>query len=601
VIGYSWGRDTGLKGLREVQSHKLDVYVNALRDVLLRYDYLPSVISLNRDVIDLMKEPDRAQKLQTVQNYLQQASLNAGATAIYVMDTQGLTISSSNWNQSNSFVGMNFSYRPYFKDGLKGLHGRFYAIGAANAEPGYYASYGIYDGAKLLGVAAVKINLDKIDESWLQGGDAVLVSDANGVAFLTSVPQWRFNILNDLSEETRERLAATRQYDAIGALRPIGFSATKRLDADTMIVTAPRHILDITAPGGLETYLAQSRTVPGTTWRLTVLSPTSPIEPVAQEAAFALVFMVIFITLLAKYVDQWRRATAQQRSAQEALVKTNDELERKVEVRTFDLSSANERLRVEIAERRRAEEALKSTMEELVQAGKMAALGQMSAGVTHELNQPLVALHTLSDNAIVFLERGQVDEVQGNLRLIAQLVTRMGKITAQLKKFARKAPAEMGPVEVECVISDALSLFEPRLRAEGVKVVTQVDLEAIARCDANRLEQVFVNLYSNACDAMASCSDRVLSTLVSKEGETIQILVRDTGGGIPAQVLRRLFEPFNTTKQQGVGLGLGLTISAAIVREFGGSLKARNVAGGAEFAIELRAFVDASTEEFADA
>jgi two-component system C4-dicarboxylate transport sensor histidine kinase DctB len=597
VIGHRWGRDNGIQSLRQEQSHKLDVYVNALRDVLLRYDYLPSVIALNRDVKDLMKEPDNRERLQTVQKYLEQASLNAQATAIYVMDVNGLTIAASNWRESNSFVAMNFSYRPYFKDSLKGLHGRFYGVGAANAEPGYYSAYGIYDGAKILGVAAVKINLERIDESWLRGGDAVLVSDANGVVFLTSVPQWRFNTLNSLDDATRVRLAATRQYGAIGTLRPIGFTKEKRLDAETMLVLAGRHILNITGPNGLEEYLAQDRTVPGTDWRLTVLSSTASVERVALEAACAVSFMVIFLTLLAKYVDQWRRVTATQRCAQAQLVKTNDELERKVVVRTIDLSSANERLLVEIAERRRAEEALKSTMEELVQAGKMAALGQMSAGVTHELNQPLVALHTLSDNAIVFLERGQVDEVRGNLRLIAQLVIRMGKITAQLKKFARKATLEMGPIELEGVIADALSLFEPRLRAEGVEVVTQVSKNTTARCDANRLEQVLVNLYSNACDAMAKCTHRVLSTIVTREENTIRIVVRDTGGGIPAHVMPRLFEPFNTTKQQGVGLGLGLTISAGIVREFGGTLKARNISGGSEFAIELRAYA----EEFADA
>jgi two-component system C4-dicarboxylate transport sensor histidine kinase DctB len=128
-------------------------------------------------------------------------------------------------------------------------------------------------------------------------------------------------------------------------------------------------------------------------------------------------------------------------------------------------------------------------------------------------------------------------------------------------------------------------------------VVTQVSQNTTARCDANRLEQVFVNLYSNACDAMAKCTNRVLSTIVTREENTIRIVVRDTGGGIPPHVMPRLFEPFNTTKQQGVGLGLGLTISAGIVREFGGTLKARNISGGSEFAIELRAYA----EELADA
>jgi two-component system C4-dicarboxylate transport sensor histidine kinase DctB len=272
------------------------------------------------------------------------------------------------------------------------------------------------------------------------------------------------------------------------------------------------------------------------------------------------------------------------------LQRLNDELERKVTRRTEALSHSNNNLRVEITRHRQTEATLKSTLEELVQAGKMAALGQMSTGITHELNQPLTALRTLSDNALTLLQRGRIDETKANLRVISDLIERMGKITAQLRRFARKSPPDLRAVPIGLSVSNALFLIEPRLRKEAVGLeYDKSGAPSYVFADANRLEQVLLNLFANALDAMAHSERRQLTVTVQTDADHSTITVGDTGEGISQVAQAHLFEPFFTTKEQGKGLGLGLAISVGILREFGGTLKGVNRhGGGAEFIITLR-------------
>ncbi|MDB5867708.1 MAG: sensor histidine kinase, partial [Polaromonas sp.] len=244
----------------------------------------------------------------------------------------------------------------------------------------------------------------------------------------------------------------------------------------------------------------------------------------------------------------------------------------------------------EIGERQRAEETLRATLEDLVHTARMAVLGQMSASITHELNQPLAALRTLSGNAVVFLERGQREEAASNLRIIGQLTDRMGKITSQLKKFARKSPADLRPVNVPSVVSDALFLLSQSMRLSAIRIEQQyAPQDLTVMCDANLLEQVLLNLLANAFDAVIDMDNaRVLLRGEITRGAA-RIEVHDNGPGIADQVVPHLFEPFYSTKEQGRGLGLGLAISADIVRKLGGTLTPGRSAllGGALFTIQL--------------
>jgi two-component system C4-dicarboxylate transport sensor histidine kinase DctB len=289
-------------------------------------------------------------------------------------------------------------------------------------------------------------------------------------------------------------------------------------------------------------------------------------------------------------VRQRQHAAAQSVAAKEALQHAYDNLEQMVAGRTSELRETARNLSQEIDERRHAERELHKTQNELIQAGKMAVLGQMSASITHELNQPLTALRGMSDNALILLERGRLQEVQANLSGMSQIVERMGSITGQLKIFARKSTTCMTSVSIRHAIVNALFLVERRLRLEQVAFEQHIpDEDVYALCESNRLEQVLVNLFNNALDSMADCAVRRLTVDVVTQKERVLIRVHDTGSGISETVRQHLFEPFFTTKAPGHGLGLGLAISGQIVREFGGTLAAENCfENGAVFTIELR-------------
>lgn len=590
AVAYVGAERAGLRSLREATAHRLDVYAASLQSELSRYDYLPPVLALNQDVVDMLRQPANRQRREDVNRFLETANEQARASAVYVMDTTGLTLAASNWRLPVSFVNMNFSYRPYFQDALRGVPGRFYGIGTVSREPGYYFSYGIEEKGRVIGVAAVKVNLDKLDQTWSHSAEKILVADGNGVVFLSSEPGWKFRTLGQLSDETLGRLAQTRQYTEAGALQPVGFREDRTLpDGGRVVRTAAGEGALLTAE-----HLVHSRAVPGTDWTLIVLSDLRPARTLAQNSAIVAAFALGFLMLLALYLEQRRRNIMQALSAREALQRAHDELERKVQLRTEALSDMNAHLESEVAERKRAEEILKATLEDLVQTGKMAVLGQMSAGITHELNQPLAALRTLSANTVVFLERGQQSEAESNLRTICHLTDHMGKITAQLKKFARKSAVQLQPVSVAGVVDDALSLMQQRLRVEHVQVERQLAHDTpLAMGEGNRLEQVVVNLVANAADALKHVAERRIRIVLARAGEWVTLEVHDNGPGIPQAVMPRLFEPFFTTKDQGEGLGLGLAISAGIVRDFGGTLRAgASPLGGAVFVVQLKAVND---------
>lgn len=591
-LAYLLGERAGVHSLRQGTSHRLDIYSASLRSELSRYEYLPQVVSLSPDVLDLLRSPQQPTLQLDANVYLETVNAHAQASAIYVMNAQGLTLAASNWNQPGSFVNMNFSYRPYFQDALRGVPGRFYGIGTVSREPGYYFSFGIPGVQGPLGVATVKVSLDKLDEAWSHSTEKVLAVDGNGVVFLSSDAEWKFRTLRPLSDETLLRLAQTRQYAEAGELAPIDMRETKLLSGGdgTVVRLSALEARRQSAgePFGPD-YLLDSRPVEGTDWKLIMLSDMKPVHALARTSALATVFVLVFLTLVVLVFQQRRRIVHQRLAAREALQQAYDELEHMVLLRTEALSEANQHLQSEITERKRAEEILKTTLDDLVQTGKMAVLGQMSAGITHELNQPLAALRTLSANAMVYLQRGQSSQVEFNLRTICELTDRMGQITAQLKKFARRSAVELHPVALADVIFDALFLLDQRVRQDQIRVERAVEPGLVALCEANRLGQVLVNLLANAFDASAVSSPRRVRIVTRRVADGVTLEVHDNGGGIDPEVMPRLFEPFFTTKEQGVGLGLGLAISAGIVRDFGGLLRAGpSPLGGACFIVTLR-------------
>jgi len=583
ALGIAWASAERIEiaRLHDTGAHKLDLYTASLEGALAKYDYLPGVVALRQEVVTLLRSPAAPGLQQSVNLYLSEVNTQAHSAVLYVLDTHGLTLAASNWNEEASFVGMDLSYRPYFHDAIERGTGRFYGIGTTSGKPGFYYSQAIRDHGEVIGVAVVKVSLDHVEQAWSGGGDIALVVDASGVVFLASDPAWKFKTMGPLQPAAAAAIERSRQYAGV-RLAPLGFAVEASAIDGARVVT-------VGEGDSRKRYLELGYPTPEPTWRLILLSDYSPVNLRVRNVVAFTAVAIAFVLLLLLFLHQRRRTIHASLAAKEALQRAHDELERKVAERTADLVAANDQLCREVAERQRAELVLREAQDGLVQAGKMAVLGQMAAGITHELNQPLAALRTLSDNARLLLAKARTEDVQSNLTMISQLTERMAKITGQLKAFARKSALQLGPVSVRRALANVQALLEQRLRTERIAILEEWSADGVqVRAEANRLEQVLVNLIVNALDAMHGCPVRRLEVSVGEHGGRVTIAVRDSGPGIPPDLLPRVFEPFVTTKEPGAGLGLGLAISASIIREFGGSLVAANrPQGGTEFTIEL--------------
>jgi two-component system C4-dicarboxylate transport sensor histidine kinase DctB len=560
-----WTEATQIARLRERSEARLELHATLLEQELARYHYLPAAVQLNPDVLALLRDPHDPVAISQAGRFLKALNAEAGASELYVLDRTGKVLAASNWDEEISFVGVDLSYRPYFQDAMRTGSGRFYGIGTTSDEPGYFYAKAIVDGGSVLGAATVKVSLDKLQSPWRQSPtQAAMAVDSDGVVILASEPGWKYRTLEPLPRAVLDRFKATRQFESL-PLQPLGMRTERVLDDRVQIVSLPYG-----DAGGHHRFLLQERVLSRSDWRMIILSDLEELRAVTLAAQVMTGLGLGLAMLLVLFIRQRRRVIQLELAATRALEHANVQLERKVAERTRDLLAAQEKL---------------------VHAGKLAALGQMAAGITHELNQPLAALRTLSDNARTLLQRRQAADAETNLDMIAQIVDRMAQMTIQLKIFARKRKSVAGPVTIKPCIDHALMVVEPRRRAQDVEirlVVENAGTRAVA--DAARLEQVLVNLLANALDAIGNVEGGEIMIAVSSGEGRVTIAVADNGPGIPPDVLPHLFEPFFTTKEIGAGLGLGLTICDGIVREFDGSLSARNLPdGGAEFAIELAA------------
>ncbi|MET3133337.1 two-component system C4-dicarboxylate transport sensor histidine kinase DctB [Oxalobacteraceae bacterium GrIS 1.11] len=587
-LAYFWTERIAIGKLQAGGAQRLEVYVSSLDNALAKYEFLPKTLELNKDVIRLLQNPQDAALVASVNQYLEQVNLQAKSATIYISDLNGITRATSNWQSKDSFIGDNVSFRPYAQDALRGTPGRFYGVGTTNLEPGYFFAHGIYQNGKMLGLATVKVNIENLQQHWVQGADKVMLADEHGVIFLTSVPSWKYKTLAPLTPDVLALLSQTRQYFS-HSLLTLPFLSDRLLGNGARVISVREPVLPGARAKTSSSVVTQLPLKSPRNWQFIYLSDLTQAKSSAQAAALFSCVVLGFFLLLFFYMRQRRQAVAHKLRSKEQLQHAYDNLEAMVAERTAELNAMTRSLSQEIAVRSQAEQKLHITQNELFQAGKMAVLGQMSASITHELNQPLTALRTMSDNAVILLDRGRLDEAKKNLATISQIAARMGAITGQLKGFARKSTTSLTSVSIPTAITNALFLVERRMQVENVRFSMQVPPEDVfAVCESNRLEQVLVNLFANALDSMAGCEAPALTVDVSEAEGRVLIRVADSGPGLSEEVRQRLFEPFFTTKPQGLGLGLGLAISEQITRQFGGSLRADNPAGGgARFTIEL--------------
>ncbi len=595
---------TWQRGVAELQRNaavRVNRTTSALKSTLDRYESLPYLLGSHPYVQDLLAEPQRADLTARANRYLEDLNEHAHATVTYVVGADGLCVAASNWRAPDSFVGIEYRFRPYFIDAMNGRVGRFFGIGTISRDPGYYISQPVWRDGRIAGVVVVKLNLE-----WFQGADAsepLVVADDHGVVFLSSVPAWKYHTLHPLTEPVAASIYETRQY-AQQPVTPLPLRVEQVLGADAEIVR-------VGAGRRAPRFLASKRRIGEPDWLLVTLAPLAPVDADARNATIVTGFGFVSIALLAFY---WRMRRARVREmirGRALLQQAYAELNRRVEERTADLSQANAQLQKEVGDRIRAEQELRAAHDELIQASKLAALGQMAAGITHELNQPLAALRSFSDNTRVLLDRGEQGAARENLEAIAALTERMGKITNQLKLFVGRAKPRNERALVVRALRSVLALLGERMRGVALTLTLRdatvapaqdapLDLagdypELVARCEDLRLEQVLINLLGNALDAVGGAAAAAvvaapaIDVTIVVSAATLSIEVRDNGPGIAPDLLPRLFEPFFTTKEMGRGLGLGLAISSSIASDAGGALTARNAPdGGALFVLTLR-------------
>lgn len=594
AVEFAWSR--AIDALAEVGAHRLDLYAASLTSELGRFEMVPALVARQDSVRALLKaSPDEARaRLPAVDAYLEAVNRDVGSGAVDVIDAHGTVIAASNWNQPVSFVGTNVSYRPYFIDALAQGRGRFFGIGTNTGIPGLYFASAIRDGDAAIGAAAVKVSVDALESAWRTPGEAAVVVDSNGVVVISTEPEWKFTALRAMTPQQQREIQASRQY-AGRIVEALQHRRVGDWNDAAWIGVFP----DLRRAGRTARYLVMSRPAPQGQDTIMVLLDTAGARR-QQRLAFASVTGVFLIAALyALYAVQRRRVIVEKLKAQEALRRANDQLETTVAQRTAALTEANARMQREIIERERTEQRLRATQQEVVHAGKLAVIGQMAAALTHELNQPLVAIRTLCDNARTFFERNQPAQAIANLERVARLVDSMAVLTSELKAFARKPEVERVAVSLAEAVAHARLIYESRIRDEAVRLDVRIAPGTTVYAESSQLQQVIVNLLGNALDAVRDASTRVIAMDASEPDASgcVRFTIDDSGPGIAPDVLAHLFEPFVTTKPRGQGLGLGLAITSRIVEGFGARITAANrEEGGARFTIEFAAAEPQRTE-----
>lgn len=691
---------------------QLDQLATVLENAIVKYQNLPTLLASNDRVKKALRDQSPSDIYQ-LDRELEQINKITEASDSYVINADGLTIAASNYRKKASFVGNNFAFRPYFQDAMKGKAGRYYALGTTSNRRGYYFSYPVYSGKKIIGVTVVKVDLTQFEKRFNNQNYEFLLIDPDGIVFSSSRSDWLYRLLGELSHEELQRIADSQRYKD-KEIQKLAIVYSKTLDKKSRIVDI---LEDVAGPKGNTTlerrsYLQMTRPIKLLNFQVSILAPLKtineeialwraifaggvtitallfglavlrtrmlqersdanemtrhnqayireviqntqaglvtldadyriesfnpaiehlvgqPLAPLVGEPLSALFkpydsnaqevslhtdtvsdegqikvvtmegdlcylqdhSVPVEMTLCEmrlpnrrSYLVTFHDMTERKRYEQE-ITHARNALEERVKDRTSELENANSLLRQEIEEHR-------GTQRELIQTAKLAVLGQLSAGLNHELNQPLTAIRAFAENGLKFLDRNKTEQAYTNLQHISQLGHHMGDIIARFKVFARKGDVQHGPIAVFVAIQGASRIMEPRCREVGIELrLPEFDEGYIVNGDMVFLEQVLVNLLANSADAILEShhDQKQVEIRLKATAQQVSIIVQDSGSGLSEDAIKHLFEPFFTSKSSGAGLGLGLSISQRIVEAMGGQIQAGNrPEGGAEFCVTL--------------
>lgn len=560
---------------------RIDANLNTalLRAVLDKQRALSLVLSKDRELASALQDKTVA-TIDPANRKLEALAEGTQAAVIYLVGMDGIAIAASNWRKADSFVGNDYKFRPYFRDALTNGGDEYFALGNVSLRPGLYISRRVDGPAGPLGVIVVKLEFDDLEQDWRNAGRPTFVTDERNIALITSLPSWRFMTLGRIGPEQSQSIRDSLQFGDV-PLQPLPLSMTPVGEGDVLLMNA-----QMPGEGRSTQFLAIHSTVPSTPWQMYSMAPTKPQIPGAVREARLIAFIILAAIATIAGLLLRRRQKVVARIA--AAARTQLVLEQRVEERTRDLSLARDRLEAEISDHHRTETMLQGVQQDLVHANRLAIMGQVAAGVAHEINQPVATIRAYADNAKTFITRNQLVAATENLDEIAALTDRIGTITGDLKALARKGRSPSAPTPLSQVISGALVLLRSRFSGRMDQLDIELpppDLRVVGH--SLRLEQVLINLFQNALEAVeVKGNDGRIEVRAMEKSETVLITVSDNGPGMPQHIRDNLFSPFNTSKEKG--LGLGLVIVKEIVTDYGGTISAQSSAEGTVFRVELR-------------
>ncbi|UXU76185.1 ATP-binding protein [Paracoccus sp. SMMA_5_TC] len=519
------------------------LYIGNLLSELQRTSVVPQLLARDPALISALLSNDYS----ATSARLISSQKEIAAASIKLLDGSGRTVGSTDRN----LIGTNYVQEPFFVEAMRSKDTVFTVSSSPQGAYEFAYSRTVVAEGRTLGVVVVGADLSRLVRSWAGISDAIAVTDSAGQIILSTEPRWRGLTLP-------EALAVRSAPSAIAR----AFQVT----ADWAATPADAYV------EGRAVMQTETR-IPFRGWKMIAFTTYDSVRE-RVNAVLAMVIMGFAILLAAVFYLLSRRARVESAAWMRE---------------SADLRALNQRLTREIAERERMQKELRVAEQTVQQSSKLAALGEMSAGVSHELNQPLAAMKTYLAGARLLLQRGRAEEALSSFQRIDDLVERMGAITRQLKSYARKGGEAFEPVDLRAALSSALVMMEPQLRSRTIRLLRNTPrYPVMVYCDRIRLEQIIINLLRNAIDATKGLRDPAIEITISS-GSHAFLSVADNGPGVSD--LENLFEPFFTTKKPGEGTGLGLAISSGIAADFGGRLTAHNASDeggrGAVFELEL--------------
>ena len=553
----------------QVAEARLTLAADRLESKLLRFRQLPPVLGRN-ELFSEVLETGTPQGIAEATDILGRVADMTGAPNIYLLDIEGRVVATAIPD------GTAHVDSPDIDRALNGALGFFHSQDPQSLNRAFYFSSPVRSAdGQMLGIIRVAVDLEDLEADWRGDPEIVFFTDRNEVVFIAN--------RHGLVMSRTEPFGAEEQF--VNKMCLAGNIAQFPEYSEELV--GETRVWQIAIPyDGPSNVAAVSLPMPTIDMTGHILLGTETARRQAAIMAWLAATVLLAIGAIGFVILQRRRVLTE-RLAFEA--KANAHLEDQVLARTRELSQSNTQLRLEITEREQAEDALRKAQDDLVQAGKLSALGKMSAGISHELNQPLAAIRSLAENGELLLERDRLEETSANLGQIAKLSARMGRIIRNLRSFARKEAEEFSSVDLRAVVRDTLEIAALRLEQAGVTLrYDPPENEVFVIGGAVRLQQVLLNLITNAADAMEGAERPEIEVRIERNVGSTRLQVLDCGPGL--QEPDKVFEPFYTTKQvgSGEGMGLGLSISYGIVQSFDGDIRGENrPEGGAVFTVVL--------------